>query len=81
MGLFLLSVMVENQPFYQNCISFRYDNYIALSKFAEYLDSTSGALKNSDYRMHRAQMIMEQQQQRDKSSIKPKAKEYPELDI
>ena len=58
-----------------------YDNYIALSKFAEYLDSTSGALKNSDYRMHRAQMIMEQQQQRDKSNMKPKAKEYPELDL
>ena len=53
-----------------------YENYMALMKFAEYLDSTSGALKNSHYQIQRAQILMEQPS---KSNDKPR--EYPELDI
>ena len=37
---------------------FGYDNYIALSKFAEYLDSTSGALQDVSYRLKRAQLMV-----------------------
>ena len=38
------------------------ENYRALCKFAEYLDSTSGALKNNQYRIHREQVLLDQQE-------------------
>lgn len=38
---------------------FGQDNYNVLSKFAEYLDSSSGALQNPAYALKRAQLIFE----------------------
>ena len=38
------------------------ENFTAVCKFAEYLDSSSGALKNNQYRMHRDQVICDQQE-------------------
>lgn len=40
-----------------------YENYVALRKYAEYLDSTSGAMNEEDYRTRRAQIIHEQEEQ------------------
>ena len=35
-----------------------YENFLAVSKFAEYLDSVSGALQDTKYRMQRAKIMM-----------------------
>merc|ERR1712212_301670 len=35
-----------------------YENFLAVSKFAEYLDSVSGALQDTEYRMKRAKIMM-----------------------
>ena len=36
-----------------------YENFLAVSKFAEYLDSTSGALEDPEYYNKRAKMMAE----------------------
>ena len=35
-----------------------YENFLAVSKFAEYLDNVSGALKNTEYQMKRAKIMV-----------------------
>ena len=40
-----------------------YDNFLAVSKFAEYLDSVSGALQDTEYCMKRAKIMAKHSRQ------------------
>ena len=52
-----------------------YDNFLAVSKFAEYLDSVSGALQDTEYCMKRAKIMAEHSRQ---IELEQQLQEHPE---
>ena len=52
-----------------------YDNFLAVSKFAEYLDSVSGALQDTEYCMKRAKIMAKHSRQ---IELEQQIQEHPE---
>ena len=52
-----------------------YDNFLAVSKFAEYLDSVSGALQDTEYCMKRAKIMAKHSRQ---IELEQQLQEHPE---
>ena len=52
-----------------------YDNFLAVSKFAEYLDSASGALHDTEYCMKRAKIMAKHSRQ---IELEQQLQEHPE---